>query len=77
MANIFIGGICNFKPKFILIPIGIYNFIYLSLCVVISKDNKNIFVLCYSFNIWVYRVWIYFILGIFTCFYFTPITNGF
>ena len=33
------------SPSLFFIPIGIYNFIYLSLCVVISKDYKNIFVL--------------------------------
>lgn len=33
------------SPSLFFIPIGIYNFIYLSLCIVISKDYKNIIVL--------------------------------
>lgn len=33
------------SPSLFFIPIGIYNFIYLSLCIVISKDYKNFFIL--------------------------------
>lgn len=44
------------SPNLYFIPIGIYNFIFISLCLIISKDYKNYFILLFILSIFAFIV---------------------